>query len=142
MAQADADDWARLCALLDDDPELAPSVMAADAAERWDALIDGLDDAGALAYLEEGDGGVELADALPQLPRIFRTGVELDEVGDVSDLPGALARADAMLAAHALQLLRLEEDPTAVPIVAVPVEHVDEIVAIAAAHGHRAHRCS
>lgn len=139
---ADAPDWARLCELLDDDPELGPAVAAADPADRWEALIDGLDDAGALAYLEVGDSGMELADALAELPRVFRTDVELDEVGDVDDLVAAIARADALLSPHGLRLLRLEEDPTAVPIVAVPAEHVDEIISLAAARGRGARRCS
>ena len=128
------DDWTRLCGLLDDDPELAPAVR--DAAEHdedpWDALIDALDDAGALAYLDRGDTGVELADALAALPRVFRADVELDEVGDVDDLDAAIAKANELLAPRLLRLVHIAdpEDEDAHPLVAVPAANVDEIHAL------------
>ncbi|MGO1801458.1 MAG: DUF6630 family protein [Microbacteriaceae bacterium] len=130
------DDWTRLCNLLDDDPEFAPAVLDAIEAgdEPWDALIDALDDAGGLAYLDRGDTGDELADALPALPRVFRTGVEFDEVGDIGALGDAIRRADELLAPHGLGLLHIEdpEDEDAHPLVAIPTTDVDEIVALIA----------
>lgn len=155
-------DWARLCALLDDDPELEPSVRQAvsdpagyfaaheddlrrrgitapDAVDAWLVLIDGLDDAGALAYLDQQDAGAELADALPALPRIVQAGIDVDAVGDVEgDLPAAIMRADQLLAPHDLRLVYLEEDPDAFPLVAVSSAYVDEIIAIAARLGRNA----
>ncbi|HWK79106.1 DUF6630 family protein [Microbacterium sp.] len=128
------EDWTRLCGLLDDDPELAPAVR--DAIEHgddsWDALIDALDDAGALAYLDRGDTGVELVDALAALPRVFRADVELDEVGDVDDLDAAIAKANELLASHLLRLIHIEdpEDEDAHPLVAVLAANVDEIQAL------------
>lgn len=125
------DDWTRLCNLLDDDPEFAPAVL--DAVEAgdgpWDALIDALDDAGALAYLDRSDTGVELADALAGLPRVFRADVDLDAVGDVDDLDDAIAKADQLLASHLLHLVHIEdpEDEDAHPLVAVSNANVDEI---------------
>lgn len=127
------DDWTRLCELLDNDPELAPSVQRAvsDDEDAWTALIDGLDDAGALAYLDEKDTGIELADALPQVPRVFATGVDLDEVGDVEgDLTRAIVCADSILAAHDLRIVYLDEDSDAYPLVVVPIKNVAEIIAI------------
>ncbi|GAA3922917.1 DUF6630 family protein [Microbacterium invictum] len=138
-----SDDWTRLCALLDDDPDLLTSVGAAagdpDEADPWGAVIDGLDDAGALAYLERGDAGVELADALAGVPRVFRAGVDLEPVADVEgELPAAIARADAILAPQGLRLVYLAEDSDAFPLVVVPVAHADEIVALATKLGHEA----
>lgn len=124
------DDWMRLCTLLDDDPELAPATLAAvEAGEGpWDALIEGLDDSGALAYLQKSDTGGELADAVPALPRIARTGIELDEVADVDDLGAAIARANELLTAHALTLIHVDdpEDEDAYPLVAVASADLDE----------------
>lgn len=123
------DDWARLCDLLDDDPEVAPAVLEADDDDRWTALIDGLDEAGALAYLDEGDSGVELADALPALPRVFRAGIDLDEVGDIEGgIDEAATRADELLARHGLRLVFLEDESDAYPLVAVPAENVSAIL--------------
>ncbi|WP_404474707.1 hypothetical protein [Microbacterium aerolatum] len=128
------EDWTRLCALLDDDPELAPAVLDAveGGEEPWEALIDALDDSGALAYLDLGDTGAELADALPALPRVFRTGADVDEVGDIDDLTGAVARANELLASHGLHLFHIEdpEDEDAYPLVAVPAADVDEIASL------------
>jgi len=125
------DDWTRLCNLLDDDAEFAPAVLdAIEGGEApWDALIGGLDDAGAVAYLDKSDTGAELAEALPALPRIFRTGVDLDEVGDVTDLDAAIARADEIITSGGLQLIHISdpEDEDAYPLVAVQTANVDEI---------------
>jgi hypothetical protein len=124
------DDWMRLCTLLDDDPELAPATLAAvEAGESpWDALIEGLDDSGALAYLQKSDTGGELADALPALPRIARTGIDLDEVADVDGLSAAITRANELLAADGLTLIHVDdpEDEDAYPLVAVSTADLDE----------------
>ena len=138
MSDATIDDWTRLCALIDDDPELAPGVREAIDDDPWGALIDGLDECGALAYLDWKDGGMQLADALPQLPRVFRTGADLDEVGDVDALEAAIVRADEFLAPHGLRIIRLEEDSDAHPLVVVPTANVAEIVELAAKLGHEA----
>jgi hypothetical protein len=131
------DDWRRLCRLLDDDPELVLGVESADETDRWTAVIDGLDDAGVLAYLERHDTGVELSDALAALPRVFRAGADIDPVGDVEgDLPDAIVRADEILAPHALRLVYLEEESDAFPLVVVPISHVEEIIAISSRLGH------
>lgn len=135
------DEWTRLCELLDDDPELPPAVRRAvgDDEDAWAALIDGLDDAGALAYLDWKDTGVELADALPQLPRVFATGVDVDEVADVEGaLTAAIARADGILAPHGLRIVYLGEDSDAYPLVVVPIANVTEILEIAARLGFTA----
>lgn len=130
---AGMNDWTRLCELLDDDPELAPAVKHAvdNDEDAWTALIDGLDDAGALAYLDWKDTGIELADALPQVPRVFATGVDLDEVGDVEgDLTVAIVRADSILASHDLRIIYLDEDSDAYPLVVVSIKNVAEIIEI------------
>lgn len=134
------DDWGRLCALLDDDPELVAAVRDALAAgdDPWGALIDGLDDAGALAYLEPSDTGMELADALAGVPRVFRTGLDLEVVGDIDELDAAIARAETLLAPHALRIVYLAEDSDAVPLVVVPAAHAAEIVTLATGLGHEA----
>src|SRR3712207_1491066 len=93
--------WERLCALLEDDPLLWQRVRQA-LADRdddpWEELLDGLDDAGALAFLRSDDTGMELADALVQLPRVFRVQPDLDEVNDTDDLDDAMVIADEVLA--------------------------------------------
>ncbi|MGY1550845.1 DUF6630 family protein [Microbacterium sp. A588] len=132
---SDLNDWIRLCNLVDDDPELLPTVRSAAASgddEAWVALLDGLDDAGALAYLDRGDTAVELADALAQLPRVFASGAEVDEVGDVDGpLPVAIARADSILAPFGLRAVYLEEDAESFPLVVVPASNAAEILEIA-----------
>ena len=62
------EDWVRLGALLEDDPEVGKAIRHAgrDGGDVRAALFDALDDAGALAYMEWSDSGVELADALAQ----------------------------------------------------------------------------
>ena len=102
--------WERLCSLLDDDEQLWPAVEAAleeSDGDAWDALLDGLDDAGALASLEAEDTGMELADALAQLPRVFRLQPDLGEVTDTDDLDEAIRAADHVLEAHGHRLLIL-----------------------------------
>ena len=127
-------DWIRLCELLDDDPELIPAMrqsIEAGEADLWTSLIDGLDDSGALAYLDWKDTGGELADALSQVPRVFARGIELDEVGDVEgDLTAAIPRADSILAPHELRIVYLDEDSDAYPLVVVPIGNVAEILEI------------
>ncbi|WP_417509944.1 hypothetical protein [Microbacterium sp.] len=128
------DDWTRLCNLLDEDPEVTPAALeAVEAGESpWDALIEALDDSGALAYLDKSDTGAELADALPALPRIVRTGIDLEEVADIGDLSAAIISANELLAAHGLTLIYLAdpEDEDAHPLVAVPTADLDEINAL------------
>lgn len=129
-----ADRWERLCALLDDDELLRAGVRESLEAgeDPWEALLGGLDDAGALAYLDEGDTGMELTDALVQLPRVFRLQPDLDEVTDTDDLGEAIAAADRALAEHGHRLLRLEEpDTDAHALVVVPAEAVTEILDLA-----------
>ncbi|WP_371030214.1 hypothetical protein [Pseudoclavibacter sp. JSM 162008] len=159
--------WERLCTLIDDDPEIWPSVQEAlhggadddhekghgdhdhqadtdesgveeddGADEAWGALIDALDDCGALAYLHADDTAMELADALAGVPRVVRIGLDTDEIGDVDgDVPTASAAADTLLAPAGLALVFLEEDSDAYPLVVVPRESVPEIVDTAAALG-------
>lgn len=134
-------DWARFCRLLDDDSELLASVetTAADPdGDPWLAVIDGLDDAGALAYLETQDLGAELSDALAGLPRVFRTSVDLGSVADIDELPGAIAAADLLLAPHDLRVVFLEEDSDAFPLVVVSRADAEAIVELAGQLGHEA----
>ena len=133
-----AGDWQRLCALLDDDEAVREAVDdALEAGEDpWEALLDGLDEAGALAYLRADDTGMELSEALAQLPRVFDVQPDLDEVTDTDDLAAATAAADRILAAEDLRVVRLVEEEDAWPIAVVPAESVAEIVRLAGAVGH------
>ncbi len=135
-----AEEWARLAALIDDDADLAARVAEARDSDDdpWAVLIDGLDENGALAYLQEGDTGMELADALPAIPRVFHAAVDVDDVGDVDDLDSAIARADEILASHRLRLVYLEEDEDALPLVVVLRDLAEEIVSLAHDLGHAA----
>lgn len=129
------EDWVRLGALLEDDPEVGKAIRHAgrDGGDVRAALFDALDDAGALAYMEWSDSGVELADALAQVPRVFQTGADLDEVGDVAGgLTEAIARADGILSAHDLRTVYLDEGSDACPLVVVASSDVEEITALAA----------
>lgn len=129
------EDWMRLGALLEDDPEVGKAIRHAgrDGGDVRAALFDALDDAGALAYMEWSDSGVELADALAQVPRVFQTGADLDEVGDVAGgLTEAIARADGILSAHDLRTVYLDEGSDACPLVVVASGDVEEITALAA----------
>lgn len=128
-------EWARLCALLDDDPAVAAEVdEACDSGvdQISDVLIGALDDAGALAYLHIDDSGVELADALEQLPRIFGAGIDVDPIGDAGGpLEDAIRIASRILAPSGLALVHLVEDQDAVPLVVVRADATAEIVAVA-----------
>ena len=122
--------WERLCLLLDDDEHLWPTVREAiDGGEdAWEALLGGLDDAGALAYLDVEDTGMELADALAQLPRVFRLQPDLGAVTDTDDLREALRQADEVLAGEGFRLLELDDDDDeAHALVVVPADSVTEI---------------
>ncbi|MGO1410973.1 MULTISPECIES: DUF6630 family protein [unclassified Microbacterium] len=155
-------DWTRLCQLLDDDQELLEAVelaagdpdafleahgdvlkelgiTTASQIDPWLAMIDALDDAGALAYLERDDAGEELADALAGLPRVVGADVELDEVSDVEDsLVTAVEVADRLLAPHGLRVVYLDEGTEDVPLVVVPLANTDEINRVAARLGRTA----
>jgi len=136
-----AGDWRRLCALLDDDETVREAVEAAlDAGEDpWEALLDGLDEAGALAYLRSDDTGMELSDALAQLPRVYRVQPDLDEVTDTDDLGLAMRAADSAVDQGGLALLRLVEveDDASWPVVAVRTDDRDRAIELATALGHR-----
>jgi hypothetical protein len=129
--------WERLCGLLDDDDFVRQAVLDAlgDADEDpWDALLSGLDDAGALASLETADTGMELADALAQLPRVFRLQPGLGGVTDTDDLDDAVREADRVLAAVGHRLLTLESgDPDVRELVVVPEASVEPILELAEA---------
>ena len=136
----DAATWERLCGLLDDDEPLKAGVREAleGGGDPWEALLDGLDDAGALAYLDEGDTGMELTDALVQLPRVFRLQPDLDEVTDTDELDDATSAADRILSAADLRVIRLIEEDDAWPVVVVPASAVEEIERLIRAVGHEA----
>jgi hypothetical protein len=135
-----AGDWKRLCALLDDDEAVWEAVEAAleEGDDPWDALIGGLDDAGALAYLQADDTGMELSDALAQLPRVFALQPDLDEVTDTDELVEATAAADRILTAADLRVVRLVEEEDAWPIAVVPSAGADDIAGLVTALGHEA----
>lgn len=124
--------WQRLCALLDDDEFLWPAVQTAlqdEATDPWEALLDGLDDAGALAYLDVEDTGMELSDALAQLPKVFRLQPDLGTVTDTDDLGDAMRAADEVLREGGFRLLSLDDpDADAYALVVVPEESVPEIL--------------
>jgi hypothetical protein len=102
--------------------------------DPWDALLGGLDDAGALASLEAEDTGMELSDALAQLPRVFRLQPDLGTVTDTDDLDEAVREADRVLAEHGHRLLALEsDDPDVRELVVVPEESVGPILETAEA---------
>lgn len=131
--------WHRLCDLIDDDEHLWPAVEAAlrTADDPWEALIGGLDDAGALAYLDTADTGMELTDALAQLPRVFALQPDLDEVTDTDDLGAAIRAADAVLATAQLRLVELEEsDADARALVVVPAGTIAELRRLARTVDH------
>jgi hypothetical protein len=134
-----AGDWRRLCALLDDDEAVWEAVESALEAgdDPWDALIGGLDDAGALAYLQADDTGMELSDALAQLPRVFALQPDLDAVTDTDDLVAAMQAADAALSEGGLRLACLLEpdDENSRPIVAVAAGRSEELVGLAGVLG-------
>lgn len=135
---ADGEEWERLARLLDDDDE-AVAVAVRQAVEQgddpWAALLDGLDEAGALAYLQSGDTGMELTDALAQLPRVFAKQPDLDDATDTDDLAEATRIADAALAEHDLRIVRLVEDDESWPLVVVPEGRVREILTAVTALG-------
>jgi hypothetical protein len=133
-----SDAWERLCALIDDDELLWPQVREAlEDGDPWEALLSGLDDAGALAYLDAEDTGMELTDALAQLPRVFRLQPDLGRVTDTDDLDDAMSAADEILGGRGFRLLMLDdEDEDAHALVVVPAEAVDGIVALADSVDH------
>ena len=128
--------WQRLCTLIDDDEQLWPSVSAAlelEDADPWETLLDGLDDAGALAFLDTADTGMELVDALNQLPRVFRLQPDLDEANDTDDLDGAIRAADATLSSEGCRIVELgQADQDARALVVVRSADVAELTRLAA----------
>jgi hypothetical protein len=134
-----AGDWRRLCELLDDDETVWEAVETAllEGADPWEALFDGLDEAGGLAYLQTADTGMELADALAQLPRVFALQPDLDPVTDTDDLVEATRLADTTLARDGLRVVRLVEadDEDSWPVVVVPATSPAEIVRLAVGLG-------
>lgn len=128
--------WQRLCALIDDDEHLWPSVSAAlelEDADPWETLLDGLDDAGALAFLDTADTGMELVDALAQLPRVFRLQPDLDEANDADDLDDAIRAADATLGGSGCRILELgQADADARALVVVHTADLTELMRLAA----------
>lgn len=149
-------DWERLCTLLEPDPEVWRSVERAlaradadgnaDDAGPWAALVDALDESGAIACLDTGDTGDLLVDAVTALPRISRaelaTGrdVDLGPIVDVDDLSEAIAAARAALAAVGIDLVALDEgdgDEECLPLVAVASVDVAEITALVGSLGQR-----
>lgn len=128
--------WERLTRLLDDDELLWPQVRdALESGEQdpWEALVAGLDDAGALAYLDADDTGMELADALAQLPRVFRLQARLGTVSDTDDLEDAVVAADRLLTGHEFRLVRLrDDDDDAYALAVVPEANVPEILRLSA----------
>jgi hypothetical protein len=136
----DAGEWQRLCALLDEDESVREAVEEAleKGDDPWEALLDGLDEAGALAYLQTEDTGMELSDALAQLPRVFQLQPDLGEVTDTDELDDATAAADRILSAGGLRTVRLIEEDDAWPVVVVPASAVERIQALIDALGHEA----
>ena len=136
----DAGEWQRLCTLLDEDESVWEAVEEALEAgdDPWEALLDGLDEAGALAYLQTEDTGMELADALAQLPRVFKLQPDLGEVTDTDELDEATSAADRILSVGGLRTLRLIEEDDAWPVVVVPASVVEEIQTLIDALGHEA----
>jgi hypothetical protein len=134
-----AGDWQRLCELLDDDETVWEAVETAlrEGADPWEALFDGLDEAGGLAYLQTADTGMELSDALAQLPRVFALQPDLDAVTDTDDLGDATRLADTTLARGGLRVIRLVEtdDEDSWPVVVVPASSPEEIVRLAVGLG-------
>ncbi|MFD1720858.1 DUF6630 family protein [Amnibacterium endophyticum] len=137
---AGAGDWERLARLIEDDDAVAAAVRDAveGGEDPWEALLDGLDEAGALAYLHADDTGMELTDALAQLPRVFAAQPDLDEATDTDDLPAATRIADGVLAADGLRVVRLVEDDQSWPLVVLPEERVKDVLRATAACGQEA----
>ena len=131
----DQEAWKRLCTLLDDDELLWPGVQEAleEDGDPWEALLSGLDDAGALAYLDAEDTGMELADALAQLPRVFRLQADLGRVTDTDDLAEAMGVADEILAARGFRLVMLDDadDEDSHSLVVVPAGVLDDVLGAA-----------
>lgn len=151
-------DWERLCALLEPDPEVWRAVERAldegdvdgdaeiEEAGPWAALVDALDESGAIACLDTGDTGDLLVDAVTALPRLSRAGlatgvdVDLRPVVDVDDLDEAIAATRSALAAVGLDLVALDEgdgDEECLPLVAVASADVAEITALVGSLGQR-----
>ena len=133
-----AAEWQRLCALLDDDEAVWAAVRSAleEGDDPWEALLDGLDEAGALAFLRADDTGMELSDALAQLPRVFALQPDLDDVTDTDDLGEATNAADRILAKDELRIVRLIEEDDAWPVAVVPADHTGELASLATALGY------
>ncbi|GAA2749836.1 DUF6630 family protein [Amnibacterium kyonggiense] len=133
-------DWRRLCALLDDDEAVRQAVDEAleSGDDPWEALLDGLDEAGALAFLRSDDTGMELSDALAQLPRVFAVQPDLDEVTDTDDLGEATAAADRILARSDLRIVRLVEEDDAWPVLVVLADNAGEIGSLVSDLGQQA----
>jgi len=135
-------EWSRLSELLDDSADVAAAVaQAADdpGVDPWAVLIDALDGAGALAYLDWKDSGQQVAAALALLPRIADAGLDLGEVAAAEeDAPAAVAAVNRALDAYGITVVHLDEDSDAYPLVAVASGDADRVAALAQSLGRTA----
>lgn len=100
------------------------------------ALVDALDEAGELAYLDWKTHASDVAGLLANLPRVRASEVSLEPVADLEvSLEPAVAAANRLLEPAGIAVVVLDEDSDAYPLVAVPRELLPRIQDFAARAG-------
>lgn len=147
--------WDRFAALLTDDPGVAPQVRLAvadpagylaahedallqrgieeaDEVEGVVALVDALQGAGEVAYLDWKEEAGEVRAQVAGLPRVRAAGVALDAAGEgsVEQVARAISR---LLGPAGLVVVQVDEGSDAYPLVAVPADRLPALVAAGAA---------
>lgn len=153
---SDAQAWNRLTDLVTADPRVAPFVRRAvedpegyladheealaergieeaDEVSPLIALIDALLETGELAYLDWKAETAEVTAHIAALPRVRATGIDLGAVVDAELLEDAVRAVNGLLAPASLEIVMLDEDSDAYPLVAVPADATEAVTEAAQA---------
>lgn len=94
-------------------------------------VVEALQDAGELAYFDWKEPADEVIGKLKPLPRIAGSGVDLTPLADSEDsVEQVAAQANELLRPAGVVIVVLDEDSDAFPLVAVPVDRADQVVAL------------
>ena len=94
-------------------------------------VVEALQDAGELAYLDWEEPADEVVGKLAGLPRVAQSGVDLAPLTDSEDsVEQVAAQANELLRPAGVVIVVLDEDSDAFPLVAVPVDRADQVVAL------------
>lgn len=95
------------------------------------AVVEALREAGELAYFDWNEPADEVVGKLARLPRVAQSGVDLEPLADAEDaLEEVAAQVNELLRPTGVVIVVLDEDSDAFPLVAIPVDRADRVVAL------------